>query len=142
MLRQRGLDARYTIAGGFAPFNPNAIDESQMTQALAGSPVDWPGQVTDVAALYGQASVAVLPSYYGEGVPKSLLEAAASGLPIITAPLTLGAGQIVGGALELSNVDLAREFIGLVTASTGFSASGRVISVSDELLQELMVLVR
>jgi len=65
-----------------------------------------------------------------------------SGLPIITAPLTLGAGQIVSGALELSNVDLAREFIGLVTASTGFSASGRVISASDELLRELMVLVR
>ncbi len=65
-----------------------------------------------------------------------------SGLPVITAPMTLGAGQIVAGALELSNVDLAREFIGLVTASTGFSAAGRVISTSDELLQELMVLVR
>lgn len=65
-----------------------------------------------------------------------------SGLPVITTPLTLGAGRIMAGTLELSNVDLSREFIGLVTASTGFSASGRVIATSDELLQELLLLTR
>jgi len=65
-----------------------------------------------------------------------------SGVPIITAPLTLGVGRIMSGALELSNVDLSREMIGLVTASTGFSASGRIISTSDELLQELLLLTR
>jgi len=65
-----------------------------------------------------------------------------SGLPIITTPLTLGAGRIMAGSLELSNVDLSKEFIGLVTASTGFSASGRVITTSDQLLQELMTLTR
>ncbi|MBN1345961.1 MAG: flagellar hook-basal body complex protein [Phycisphaerae bacterium] len=65
-----------------------------------------------------------------------------SGVAIITAPLTLGSGRIMSGALELSNVDLSREFIGLVTASTGFSASGRIISTSDELMRELLTMVR
>jgi len=65
-----------------------------------------------------------------------------SGNPIITTPETLGAGRILGGALELSNVDLTREFIGLITASTGFSASGRVLSTSNELLNELLLIAR
>lgn len=65
-----------------------------------------------------------------------------SGEPVITAPGTLGAGQVLGGALELSNVDLTREFIGLITASTGFSAAGRVISTSNDLLNELLLIAR
>jgi flagellar hook protein FlgE len=65
-----------------------------------------------------------------------------SGDPVITGPMSMGAGRILSGALELSNVDLSREFIGLITASTGFSASSRVITTSDELLQELLLLTR
>lgn len=65
-----------------------------------------------------------------------------SGEPVIVPPLTLGAGRVLSGALELSNVDLSREFIGLITASTGFSAAGRVISTSNELLDELLLLAR
>ncbi|HEV2296752.1 MAG TPA: flagellar hook-basal body complex protein [Tepidisphaeraceae bacterium] len=61
-----------------------------------------------------------------------------SGEPIIAAPLQLGAGAIRSGALELSNVDLSEEFINLIIASTGFSASSRVISTSDQLLTELL----
>lgn len=65
-----------------------------------------------------------------------------SGQPIVTAPQNLGAGTILSGALELSNVDLTREFIGLITATTGFSASGRVITTSNELLNELLMIAR
>jgi flagellar hook protein FlgE len=61
-----------------------------------------------------------------------------SGVPIITAPETLGSGGIRSGALEQSNVDLSSEFINLIVASTGFSASSRVISTSDQLLTELL----
>lgn len=53
-----------------------------------------------------------------------------------------GSGKLVGGALEQSNVDLSQEFINLITASTGFSASSRVLTTSDQLLQELMTIVR
>jgi flagellar hook protein FlgE len=65
-----------------------------------------------------------------------------SGPAIITAPLSLGAGKILSGSLELSNVDLSREFIGLITATTGFSAASRVITTSNELLNELLLVAR
>ncbi|HEY8668267.1 MAG TPA: flagellar hook-basal body complex protein, partial [Tepidisphaeraceae bacterium] len=61
-----------------------------------------------------------------------------SGVPIIAAPQTLGSGSIRAGALELSNVDLSKEFVNLIISSTGFSASSRVISTSDQLLTELL----
>lgn len=65
-----------------------------------------------------------------------------SGEAITVEPLTFGAGRVLSGALELSNVDLSREFIGLITASTGFSAAGRVITTSNELLDELLLIAR
>jgi flagellar hook protein FlgE len=65
-----------------------------------------------------------------------------SGEARITPPLTLGAGKVNAGTLELSNVDLSREFINLITSSTAFSAASRVISTSDQLLQELLLVAR
>ncbi len=65
-----------------------------------------------------------------------------SGTAQILAPETQGAGAIRGGALEMSNVDLSREFIGLITASTGFQAAGRVISVANEMLDQLLMTLR
>ena len=53
-----------------------------------------------------------------------------------------GAGTIVGGALELSNVELSQEFINLISASTGFSANSRVLTTSDRLIQELIAAIR
>jgi flagellar hook protein FlgE len=61
-----------------------------------------------------------------------------SGAAVITSPLALGAGSVRSGALELSNVDLSEEFINLIISSTGFSASSRVITTSDQLLTELL----
>jgi flagellar hook protein FlgE len=65
-----------------------------------------------------------------------------SGSPQIVGPGELGSGKIVGGALELSNVDLGNEFIQMILASTGYSASSRVIRTADELMQQLLVLGR
>ena len=61
-----------------------------------------------------------------------------SGVPKITGPLTLTAGAIRAGSLEGSNVDLSKEFINMIVASTGFSAASRVITTSDQLIQELL----
>ncbi len=65
-----------------------------------------------------------------------------SGNAMVGTPGQLAAGSLMSGALELSNVDLSREFIGLVTSSTGFQASSRVISVSSDLLNQLLLIVR
>jgi flagellar hook protein FlgE len=64
------------------------------------------------------------------------------GQSVITAPQTLAAGRVVSGALERGNVDITREIIGLISASTGFSAAGRVMTTSDDLLNQLMSLAR
>lgn len=53
-----------------------------------------------------------------------------------------GLGLLAGGALEMSNVDLANEFTQLVISQRGFQASSRVITTSDEVLQELVNLKR
>ena len=65
-----------------------------------------------------------------------------SGIPIVVTPTTGGSGRIIGRALELSNVDLAEEFVNLISASTGFSSSSRVLSTSDRLIQELLATIR
>ncbi len=61
-----------------------------------------------------------------------------SGTPLIGAATQNGTGTVQSGALEESNVDLSSEFINLIMASTGFSASSKVISTSDELLTDLL----
>lgn len=66
----------------------------------------------------------------------------ASGNPAIVEPTTFGTGSISAGMLEASNVDLSREFIGLITSSTGFQASSRVISTSSDLLNGLLLLLQ
>ena len=53
-----------------------------------------------------------------------------------------GRGVLNSGALEMSNVDLAEEFTGLIVAQRGFQANSRVITTSDELLQDLVNLKR
>lgn len=65
-----------------------------------------------------------------------------SGDPAIVQPQTGSAGVIRAGMLEESNVEIAREFINLITASTGISVASRVVRASDDLLQELLLLAR
>lgn len=65
-----------------------------------------------------------------------------SGLAQVGPPGSAGLGMISTGTLEMSNVDLAKEFTNLVIAQRGFQANSRVITTSDELLQELVNLKR
>ncbi len=65
-----------------------------------------------------------------------------SGIATVVSAGQGGSGRVIGRALELSNVELAEEFINLISASTGFSANSRVLTTSDELIQELLAAVR
>ncbi len=65
-----------------------------------------------------------------------------SGLASIGTAGTVGKGKLAAGALEMSNVDLAQEFTNLIVAQRGFQANSRIISASDELLQDLVNLKR
>jgi flagellar hook protein FlgE len=65
-----------------------------------------------------------------------------SGNPEVGSPGTGGRGIVLQGVLEMSNVDLAQEFTSLIVAQRGFQANSRVITTSDELLQEVVNLKR
>jgi flagellar hook protein FlgE len=65
-----------------------------------------------------------------------------SGVAQVGAAGTNGRGTLTGGALEMSNVDLSAEFTNLIIAQRGFQANARVITTSDEVLQELVNLKR
>jgi flagellar hook protein FlgE len=63
-----------------------------------------------------------------------------SATPLI--PGQSGAGTIVSGALEMSNVDLSEEFTEMIVAQRGFQANTKIITTSDDILQELINLKR
>jgi len=65
-----------------------------------------------------------------------------SGTPNVGAPGEGTRGRILSGYLEMSNVDLAREFTDMIIAQRGFQANSRVVTTSDEILQELVNLKR
>jgi glycosyltransferase involved in cell wall biosynthesis len=81
-LRQQGLNARFLLAGEPDPGNPASIPPEQLDRWRQDGDVTLLGQVEDMPALLAQTDIAVLPSYR-EGTPRSLLEAAACGLPLI-----------------------------------------------------------
>jgi flagellar hook protein FlgE len=65
-----------------------------------------------------------------------------SGTPQVGMPGQDGRGQISAGYLEMSNVELAQQFTSMIAAQRGFQANSRVITTSDEMLQELVNLKR
>ncbi len=92
----------------------------------------------------GQVALATFTNYQGLVDSGNNLFAVGpnSGTPLITEPQKFGSGRILGGSLEQSNVDLGQEFIDLVLTSTGYSASSRVITTTDQLLQQLIAIGR
>ncbi len=83
-LRERGVSARFWLIGDPDPGNPYSIIPEQVETWAAEGVVEVLGRRSDVPELYVQAHVVTLPSYYGEGLPKTLIEAAACGRPIVT----------------------------------------------------------
>ncbi len=65
-----------------------------------------------------------------------------SGLYNINSANAGGAGRIVSGALEASNVDLAAEFTNLITTQRAYSAASRIITTADQMLEELLMIKR
>jgi glycosyltransferase involved in cell wall biosynthesis/nucleoside-diphosphate-sugar epimerase len=82
-VRAAGVDGRFRIAGRLDEAgNPAAIPERDFLQMLVTSDVEWLGDRRDVADLMRETDVVALPSYH-EGLPKALLEGAASGCALV-----------------------------------------------------------
>ncbi len=93
LLKRSGVAVRLVLAGPTDPENPAAIPEATLQAWQAEGIVEWRGAVADIAGLWAEASIAVLPSYR-EGLPKALLEAASCGRPLIAADVP-GCREIV-----------------------------------------------
>ena len=71
------------LAGPVDPDNRGSLNAGSLASLAAEPGIDWLGPVADVREVWRRAGIAVLPSTYGEGVPKALLEAAACARPIV-----------------------------------------------------------
>ena len=84
ILKTEGVQARFQIAGNVCEDNARSMTRAEMQKFHDDGVIEWLGQCDDMPDLLARSMMVVLPSYYGEGVPKVLLEAAAIGRPIVT----------------------------------------------------------
>jgi len=82
-LCERGVEARFALVGNTHPSNPSAVPEGQLKAWSEQGVVEWWGRRDDMPQVFKACHIVCLPSTYGEGIPKVLLEAAAAGRPIV-----------------------------------------------------------
>lgn len=114
ILHARGCRARFVLAGRNDPGNPANIEEERLKAWNLQGPVEWIGYRADIAALLKQANLVVLPSYYPEGLPKTIVDAAAAGRATVTTDVPGCRDAIVAGQTGLlcrarDAVDLAEK---------------------------------
>ena len=83
LLRVRGINARFVLAGDTDPGSPGAIPREKLQEWQNAGPVEWWGHQQSMSRMLQQAAIVCLPSHGGEGVPKALIEAAASERAIV-----------------------------------------------------------
>ena len=81
---ERSAEVEFQIAGGL-DHHPSAISGGELEAWTSDGHITYLGEVTDIRPYLHEASVFVLPSYYGEGTPRVILEAMAMSRPVITA---------------------------------------------------------
>lgn len=79
--------ARFIVLGGYDN-SIGALNETDIKEYIDDGSIELPGEVKDPISFYSRSSVFVLPSYYREGLPRTILEGMACGRPIITTDWT------------------------------------------------------
>jgi glycosyltransferase involved in cell wall biosynthesis len=125
-LQERGLKAHVVLVGEPDPANPGTVSERELRAWAESRVVEWWGHRDDIATVWREAHICVLPSYYREGVPKSLLEAAACGRPIVTSDAP-GCREVVqhghnGLLVPVRNVDALTDAIARLVVDPGLRA--------------------
>ena len=82
MIRTRRSDVKFVVAGPLDKSNPSAVESGEMFDWVSEGIVEWLGECDAMDVLYRESYLVCLPSYR-EGLPKSLLEAASTGRPIV-----------------------------------------------------------
>jgi len=82
-LLAEGINARFVLVGDTRSDNPRAVPAERIRALCEAGTIEWWGRRTDMANVLGSCHIVCLPTSYGEGVPRILIEAAASGRPIV-----------------------------------------------------------
>ncbi len=88
ILKGRSVEVRLDVAGIIDHESQSAIPESQILEWHRNGKLNWLGQVDDMVKCIGESTLVALPTTYGEGVPRVLIEAAAIGRPIVATDVT------------------------------------------------------
>lgn len=83
MAAERGLDVQFVLAGDPDMGAEGHVSREKLKEWDKQGAIQWLGHVSDMPRLFRQVDVAVLPTFYNEGLPRFLVEAAASGLPLV-----------------------------------------------------------
>jgi len=83
-LKEKGVAVRCVLVGDPDPGNPHSHTRAELMQWVDSGTVEWWGHKPDIGAVFAACHIVCLPTFYGEGVPKVLIEAAACGRPIVT----------------------------------------------------------
>ena len=84
LIKERKINAHFWLIGKPDLGNINSVSEKKLKEWESKGLIEWLGYREDIPHLFSKSNIVTLPSYYGEGLPKVLLEAAACGRPIIT----------------------------------------------------------
>ena len=145
ILKQRGNILRVVLAGMLDPGNPTAITEQEINKWQAEGLVEWVGHQANVAQRLAECHIVCLPSYR-EGLPLSLLEAAAAGRPIVTTNVP-GCREIVrdgwNGLLvpakdALTLADALQQLLQDAELRKQFGANGRQLAL-EKFTQETVI---
>ena len=98
-LRAEGVVARFVLVGNTHPSNPRAVSRERLEKWAEEGVVEWWGRREDMPSVMAESHIVCLPSKYGEGVPKIILEAAAAGRPIVTSD-TPGCREVISDGVE------------------------------------------
>jgi glycosyltransferase involved in cell wall biosynthesis len=83
-LRSEGIEARFALVGSPDPANPSSVRLSEIAEWVEEGAIEYWGWRDNMPEVFSKAQIVCLPTYYMEGLPKSLLEAAAAGCAIVT----------------------------------------------------------
>ena len=157
ILRARNVAHRLVLAGDTDTENPDAIPEATLRHWAREDGVEWLGHVADIREVWRRTDIAALASLGGEGVPLSLVEAAACGRPLVATDVPgsrdiaqagvnallvpPGNPQALADALErlIRDADLRRRYAAAsrTIAESGFS-SDKIVAATLSLYEQLL----
>ncbi|MFX3674100.1 MAG: flagellar basal body rod protein FlgG [Paenisporosarcina sp.] len=133
-----------TITGYTPAFKPMQIPTDAQSMSIGqdgtvtfvdkAGDLRWAGQIV-MAKFPNTGGLNKVGANYFDSSPNS-------GTPLLSTATQEGMGEIASGFVEMSNVDLSEEFTEMIVAQRGFQANTRIITTSDEILQELVNLKR